>query len=132
MCLETKIKGYCEAKEQEKSLKKDISALGNEIKEYLTSHDGKAEADGWTVVLQPRNVESVDEEKMLYVIKSAWTEHNGSMQCPYIRTVEVLDMDALESAIYRGDISDETLLALDGCRTKTTQYALTYKKKKEK
>lgn len=131
MCLETKIKSYCDKKEAEKLLKKEISHLGGELKDYLTTHDGSAEGDGWVVNLQSRNVETVDEEKMLYVLKASWKEQNGKKKCPYIRTVEVLDMDALENAIYKGEISEETLLELDGCRTKTTQYALTYKKKKE-
>ncbi len=67
--------------------------------------------------------ESFDEEMLLEVLKK-----NGITNC--IKTVEVVDMEALENAIYHHEISNGALKEMDKCRTTKTTYALKISKVK--
>ena len=130
MITEEQVKDYCQKKDEEKVLKKAISSLGETIKnELINSKETDAKFDKYTVRLETRTTESVDEAKLLSVLESDWIKRNGedSDLPPYIKVARYVDMDALESAIYNGEISKETLLAIDGCRVKKESVALTYK-----
>ena len=133
MITEEQVKDYCQKKDEEKVLKKAISSLGETIKnELINSKETDAKFDKYTVRLETRTTESVDEAKLLSVLESDWIKRNGedSDLPPYIKVARYVDMDALESAIYNGEISKETLLAIDGCRVKKESVALTYKEAK--
>lgn len=130
------VQQYCEQKEQEKVLKASLKNLNDQIKDELKSRDETGFDFGkYHVKLQTRVKEEVNEEKVLAVLKDFWDSQAGGAnkgtQCPYIKRVEVLDMDALENAIYKGDIPDEVLMSLDKCRVKSETVALTYKIDKE-
>ena len=126
------INKYCEEKEKEKALKKVLGTLSTDIKDYMAEHaDEDISTDDFTVHIQIKVSEEVDEEGMLEVLKKDWASKYGSMQCPYIKTREYVDMDALEQVIYAGGISTEVLLQLDKCRTVKETRALTYKKVKK-
>lgn len=130
MITEEQVKDYCQKKDEEKVLKKAISSLGEVIKnELINSKETDAKFDKYTVHLETRTTESVDDAKLLNVLESDWIKRNGedSDLPPYIKVARYVDMDALESAIYNGEISKETLLAIDGCRIKKESVALTYK-----
>ena len=126
------INKYCEEKEKEKALKKVLGTLSTDIKDYMAEHaDEDISTDDFTVHIQLKVSEEVDEEGMLEVLKKDWASKYGSMQCPYIKTREYVDMDALEQVIYAGGIATEVLLQLDKCRTVKETRALTYKKVKK-
>lgn len=92
----------------------------------------KLSVDGWNMSYKVKEKHIVDEDKMLAIIKKYWSK-NGSMECPYIKRVEVIDQDALEDAIFKGEIDDkEVLLALKACDTVKYEPALTVSKAKEK
>lgn len=71
----------------------------------------------WKVTYSVAERKSMDEDMLLEVLKHAWTEKNGSMECPYIKTKQYVDMDALEAAIYNGQVSDDTLLEMKKCES---------------
>ena len=104
-----------------------------QIKELMAKEpNNKYTAGGYTVTYIVSEDTTVDEEKMLSIIKRDWANHNGSMECPYIRRVEVLDMDALESAIYSEKLSKEVIAELGACTTKKPRVTLKCSKVKEK
>ena len=132
MTTEEQITSYCEKKEEEKLLSKSIKQLGETIKGFLIDNKkNDMQAGEWQINLQHKVTESIDEDKLLSVLKGFWVEKNGSIQCPFVSTVEVVNMEALEGAIYRGEIPDEILLKIDGCRIKKETDALTYKRAKK-
>ena len=67
----------------------------------------------YTADLSFRDDTTIDEEGMMQYIKSKLWGDKGSMHCPYIKTVEVIDWDALEKAIYTGEITKKQVLAMD-------------------
>jgi hypothetical protein len=60
--------------------------------------------------------EMVNEDKMLELLKADWVKRNGSLECPYIKTKEYIDMDVLEAALYNCTIPEEVVVSLDTCR----------------
>ena len=130
--LDEKIEKYCELKEQEKKVSKDIKILNAEIKEYLLGTDDKKQNVGdWEVHLQHKTNEDIDEEKLLSVIKAWWEREHEGEACPYIAKVEVADMDELERGIYNKRIPDEVLMLIDKCRIKKETDNLIYSKVKK-
>lgn len=127
------IKQYCENKEQEKALKNEISEQGKSIKTYMADHEDKPiEVDGYTVSIQERKTEDVNPEQMLNAVLNWWgAKAMGSMQCPFVKYVPAIDMEALESAIYNEQVDKDLLLEIDKCRTVKVTRALVYKAKKE-
>ena len=135
MITKEQVKTYCEKKNEEKALKKEISSLGEIIKnELINSKDTDIDFDKYSVHLETRVTESIDENKMLDTLERDWVNRNGkdAELPPYIKIARYVDMDALEVAIYKGEIPQETVLELDKCRIKKETVALTYKVAKEK
>ena len=134
MLTNDRIKLYCEQKEEEKTLKKSISALGDELKQELaTTENGSAVFEKYSIRLETRTTENINEEKMLKVLKDFWDKEHPGENCPFIRTrtIEYIDEDELESFMYKTKLPESLILDLDGCRTQTVTKALTYKIKKE-
>ena len=69
---------------------------------------------------------------MLDVLKADWTARYGNMECPYIKTKEVVDMDKLEAVIYANELPADVLAKLNDCQEKTEVVALKCSKVKEK
>ena len=110
---------YGEVDEHIKSLTKERDGDKETIKDELEKRgESNHTAGGYKVSRQVSYRTSVDEDKMLNVLKSDWTKRYGSMECPYIKTVEVVDTEALEAVIYAGELSDEVMKALDDCQSK--------------
>ena len=101
-----------------KDLKKTCDIAKDEIKKRMES-EGESEhtSGGYTVKYIVSEKTTVDEEKMLQILKRDWVKRNGSAECPYIRRVEVLDMDALESELYAENIPKDVVAELGTCNT---------------
>lgn len=130
MITEEQVKTYCQKKDEEKVLKKTISTLGETIKsELINSNEKDANFDKYSIHLETRTTESVDDAKLLNVLESDWVNRKGedAELPPYIKVAHYVDMDALESAIYNGEISQDVLMEIDKCRIKKETTALTYK-----
>lgn len=129
MTVEEQIKAYCEKKEEEKVVSKEIKSLGADIKKHLLeTDDKKQQVDGWVVQLQHKVVEDLDEEKLVSYILRHWGDRD--IPCPYITYIPIINMEALESAIYNKEIPEEILQAIDSCRVKKESDALVYKRVK--
>ena len=121
-----KIRAYCEKKEEEKVMKKEISKLSEEIKDYLANDkDADGESGEWVVSLQNRSDEDLDEDKLISILINEYGENSS-----FISYIPTVNMNELEGAIYRKEVSEDILNKIDGCRIKKSKPALVYKRKK--
>lgn len=133
MTTEEQVKLYCEQKTEESRLNKSNKQLNATLKQILIEQVAKDKnatditAGKYTVHLVIKQTEDIDEVKMLSILKDFWKSTKGEEKCPFIGTVEYIDMDALESFMYKEELPKEVILALDGCRTKKEDMAITYK-----
>ena len=131
--LDDLVAHYGEVDSKVKTLSKELESEKVTIKnimeeEHLDSHD----AGGYTVTRVVSERVKVDEEKMLKILKDDWVTKYGSMECPYIKTKEYIDMDQLESVIYAGELSKDVMRKLNECQEKTEVIALKCGKTKKK
>ena len=130
--FKAQVNEYCEKKEEEKTLKKELSALSSDIKTYLTDEKESYSVVGdWRVELQDKVSETLDEEKLISLIQQYWDNMNITTECPYITYVPVIDMEKLENAIYHKEVPEVILEAINKCRIKKASTALIYKKVKK-
>ena len=131
--LDELVADYGEVDAKVKELKKIQDSEKETIKDMLTeSNLSSYAAGGYVVTKVVSNREKLDEEKALVILKNDWVSKYGSMECPYIKTKEYIDMDALEAVIYTGEIDTETLKKLDTCREVTPVISLKCAKEKPK
>lgn len=108
--LEELVSVWGENKSAMDSYKKIVDAKAKKIKELmLNSNLTKKTSGKYTAKLTTRKSESFDEDGLVKYIKSSLWANMGSMECPYIKTVEVVNWDALEKAMYNGEISKEQM-----------------------
>lgn len=133
MSTEEQIKLYCEQKNEESRLNKSNKQLNEALKQILIEQVKKDKnatditAGKYSVHLVVKQSEDIDEFKMLSVLKDFWQKTKGEEKCPFIGTVEYLDMDALEAFMYKEELPKDVIIALDGCRIKKESTSLTYK-----
>ena len=115
-------------------LKKAIETKAARIKELMMT-GGLAEVpDGdFVAKLSFQHKESMNEEGLMnWILTTLWAD-KGSMECPYIKRVPVIDWDALEKAIYNEEIPKELITEMDKFREVVDTPVLKYSKvKKEK
>lgn len=131
--LEEIVPAFAEAKKQMEDYKKTSDKYNKDIKDLmrdLPEEDRNSEIGDYKVTFSVATIEKMNEDAALEIIKQWWTV-NGSMENPFIKRVETVDFDALENAIYKGDVPKEVLAKLNECRTQTTQERLTVKLKKK-
>ena len=130
--LDKLVSEYGEKHYEELALKKVCGEMNTEIKQIMEEDNLDAYTSGEYTVKRSVSVsESMNEEEMLKVLKADWTARYGSMECPYIKTKEYVDMDILESVMYAGELSEETIVALDKCRITKETVKLTLSKSKK-
>ena len=123
--LNTLIDNAFDTKEHLKTYKKEESKLVGEIKKRMTEADiknhvtSRAEASISTV-----EKFSFDDDKLMDLVKSLTDK---KLISKLIRTKEYVDMDALENAIYHGDLSAGDL---EPAQIKTETVRLSIKKVK--
>lgn len=118
---------YIADKAEESKLKKRIESNNTSIKqlmELLNKEEIELE-DGAKVVYSVTQQETLNEDLLIKQLK----QFAPDTQC--IKTKEYVDMDILESEIYKGDLSDEALQAMDKCRGVKEIPKLTIKKAKK-
>ena len=125
--LDTLIPQYAENKSILDDYKKICDEENKQIKELMT--DSKYEAGGYvaTKVIQKRD--SIDEDKLLEVMKKhrLMAEAHG-----IIKTKEYVDVEALEMVMYKGLIDKKILMEIDKCRSTKEVVTLRISKSKEK
>ena len=131
--LDDLIRSYGRNNANLKEVKAVVDADNAKIKAIMREREIKDyQVDDWKAVYSVQRRESMNEDKLLDVLKKNWTAHNGSTQCPYIKTKEYIDFDILEDAIYRNELSNEVLMEMDTCKEVKEVETLKVSKVKEK
>ena len=123
--LDTLIPQYAENKSMLDDYKKICDDENKQIKELM--EEGSYEAGGWKATKTISTRETMNEEKLLAVVKN-----NGYYLSDIIKTKEYIDMDKLEALLYKGNISKEVLMEIDKCRESKEVVTLRISKVKEK
>lgn len=124
--LEQLIDAYALNKSELDSYKKICDAENAEIKALMTELElDKAYTEDYTATLSIQHRETMDEDKLLEVLRDA-----GYADI-VIRTKEYVDMDLLEAAIYHDRIDKDTLLAMQRCKEVKEVQTLKISKRKE-
>lgn len=131
--LKNLIPVYGQNKSQMDDFKKVVEADNKEIKSICKVLSVEnMEVEGYKMSYKVIDKHNVNEDKVLEIVKKWWAKKNGSMECPYIKTREYLDNDALQDAIYNGEIDKQTLLKIRECDEVKKEERLTVSKAKEK
>lgn len=127
--LATVIDRYGDNKAEMDKYKKMCDADNTLIKATMISDNElitEYTADKYTAKITTVDKGYTDEAKLINVIHS----FNIPNSLGIIKTKEYIDEDALESAIYNGEISQEVMDEIVKCKVEKTEYRLTVKKKK--
>lgn len=117
---------YFEHKTEMDFYKKQCDAENAEIKQAMKEQGIKDfEVDGIVAKYIVKNKESMNEDKLVKVLKDAGYSN-------LIKTREYVDMDELESALYHNAIDTDTIVEMDKCREVKEIIELRLSKKKEK
>lgn len=129
MALKELIDKYGKSKAELDVIKKDVDATNAEIKQLMTSEKiENAEGDTFKATCKEIKSESFNDEKLVAKLRSMWSEHNGSMACPYVKMIYVPDMEEIERALYSGEIKAEDIA---DCKEVKTTLRLTVSKIKK-
>lgn len=126
MELKELVEVYGKHDDELKELKTTCDKEKETIKEMMTEQELDNESSGGftvTKIIQKR--ESFDETKAIEILKNGGV--NG-----VVKTKEYLDMDALENAMYNGEINKDIALQLDSCRSIKEVITLKCNKTKKK
>ncbi len=105
--LDKLVPQYAQTKQQADTYKKQSDKENAEIKSIMTSLALQHyEAGGYKVVRSVQKRESINEEQLIEIA------HKYNIP-DVIKTKEYIDFDALEKAIYDGNISQDILLEMD-------------------
>ena len=116
---------YGELDNQIKTLTKEFDSDKVTIKNLMGDNNiDDCTAGGYTVTRQVSYRTKYNEDKMLDILKADWKQRYGDIECPYIKTKEVVDMDALEAVIYANELPNEVMMKLNDCQEKTEVVAL--------
>lgn len=126
--LQKIVDDYGDCNEQVKKLKKGMEDVNHEIKTIMCRESlDDFTTDKFVAKYQVIKKKDFDEDKLLGVVKSKWKEEHGEEKNPYIKTVEVLDIEALTKAVYAGDFDVQ---AVKDCEVITETERLTVSVKK--
>lgn len=136
--LKDLVEAYGSNKKETDDLKKVVDSQNKQIKELMESNNlTRFESDNYKVSLSISTRDVIDEEQLLaeartFVIADG-IDLKSAEEVGLIKTKEYVDMDVLESLMYKGGISEEDLLKIDKCRdTKEVTMLRVSKIKKKK
>lgn len=124
--LDVLIPRYAINKEQMDELKKVCDVQNKEIKSLMQSENlDLYTSKGFKATKFISKRESFNESKLLNALRDV--DIDG-----LIKTKEYVDMDVLENALYRGQLSEDIILTLDKCKEVKEVVTLKITKIKEK
>lgn len=135
--LKELVESYGMNKKENDDLKKIVDNQNKEIKSLMESNNlKKFESDNYKVSYSVSTRDTIDEELLLSEAKT-FTIVDGidlksAQEVGLIKTKEYVDMDVLESLMYKGSISEEDLMKVDKCRETKEVITLRVSKKKDK
>ena len=116
MTLQELIPSYGEHKADYDALDKIVKEENSEIKKLiLESGEMKHEVDGWKASVSVSKRETFNEDKLIKVLTSDKFLEVANAN-DIIKTKPYVDFDALEEAIYKGDIDEAMLIDLDAAK----------------
>ena len=127
--MDTLVARYGRVDADIKALKKSNDADKELIKNFLAEQESsKWTAGGYTVQRVVSNSETMNEGKLLALMQKYRdiAEANG-----IIKTMEYVDTNALETAIYQGQLSQDILTEMKDCHETKTTVSLRCVKAKE-
>ena len=124
--LDTLIPQYAENKSMLDDYKKICDSENKQIKELMD--EGSYEAGGYKATKIISTRDSMNEDKLLDVLQQYGVAYDEKI----IKTKEYVDMDALESAIYKQKLDNTMLMEIDKCRESKEVVTLRISKVKEK
>lgn len=120
--LKILVDDYGELKVELDALKKDADEYNKCIKELMQTEGLKEFDTGrYKAVYQVRKSESLDEEKVIEILKS-----NGIKGI--VKTKQYVDEDALENAIYNGKLDSNIIKEINKTKITKESVALTIKR----
>lgn len=126
--LDELVNRYGNLKSEMDSYKKQVNADNSEIKSIMKEMDISEHNSGeFTAKYSITVSESFDEDKLVHTLQSIWSNKNGSMTNPYLKMVYIPDMEAIENAIYNGQLNAAELA---GCKVTKETPRLTIKRNK--
>lgn len=119
--LKELVESYGMNKKENDDLKKIVTNQNNEIKSLMEANNlKKFESDNYKVSYSVSTRDTLDEELLLSEVKTFTiadgVELKSAEEVGLIKTREYVDMDVLESLMYKGDISEKDLMKVDKCR----------------
>lgn len=119
---------YGRVKSEMDSYKKEVDASNAEIKVLMADEKlDISEGSEYVAKYQIIKSESFNDEKLVQKLHALWSEHNGSMTCPYTKMVYVPNMEEIERALYNGELRPEDIA---DCKVVKETPRLTVTKKK--
>lgn len=119
--LDGLINKYGDVKSKLADLKKEESNLNQTIKSLMIADDLKeVSTDTYKVVYQERTSESLDEDKVIDILKK--NNVKG-----IVKTKQYVDEDALEQAIYNGKLDADIIKQISNAKITKTTVALMVK-----
>lgn len=123
--LTTLIDKYGDENKEYNDLKKIVEEDKLEIKRImLEAGSENEEGNNYKVSCKTIVTEDFNLDKLLAKLKSMWKEDSDN---PYIKTIEIVDMEAVEQAIYSGEIDAKKLAS---CKESKSQVRLSVSKLK--
>ena len=130
--LDELIPQFAEHKEQEGQLKKLCDTENLAIKELMAQAKlSKYEVGGYQVNYIESNREKLNEEKLLELLKKRFNKKQLK-ELKIIKTVEQIDENALENAIYNNLVGAEFINEMATCKESAVVTSIRLTKKKEK
>ena len=128
--MDVLVERYGKVDAEIKALKKGNDADKEAIKDYLAEQeDNKWTAGGYTVTRVESTSDTLNEVKLLALMQK---HRDIADQHGIIKTMEYVDTDALESAIYSGYLSADILNEMQSCHESKLTVSLRCTRAKEK
>ena len=122
--------GYAKHKTEEGELKKICDSENAQIKDIMYNEKlKKYEVDGWQVNYIESNREKMNEDKLLELLKKRFTKKQLK-DLKVIKTVEQIDENALENAIYNNLLGADFIAEMSACKESSIVTSIRVTKKK--
>lgn len=123
------IDSYKQAKDQENTIKKANTELGNKIKSLFNKLGiSTFDTDSYTAKVTIIQNESLDDDRVIRILR----EQAPEVGLQVIKTKEYIDEDALEKAIFVGALDASILEPAKVVKDPTIKLNVTKKKKEDK
>ena len=113
---------YFENNNEKKSYESLVKKSGEQIKAIMSDLGVSVfKVDKYTVSITSVDKSHMDEDKLLGLVKS---EFPDNIKDKIIKTREYIDHEALENAMYKGEINKDLTASMAKCMVEKTEYRL--------